>query len=404
MSDDDTELRRRGRAPRALAAAAAALLLVAAGCGGGNGVPGLTGSGGSGPPVSPEGAAFENQFAHAWCDNLASCCQDDTPPFSAASCLTSAHRLAESFAANAAGLSGLAPQFNSSQVARCLAAVTASALSCPSSAPIMFPLAQNAVGEPCANVFSAPAGPGASCEGFFASECEPPASSPGYAGCSQEGGGGMCVQTTLVGMGQPCEMGSGSVTSKCDSALDVYCDHTMHLCVPPAAQDQSCADLPCDVAANLVCATVGASRLCKPRPAAGESCVGYPDGACAGGTYCNNVCLPLGTDGAFCNASLVATECAPTHYCASGVCAPRLADGSACTGDDQCLRASYCAVATGLCTARVARGQPCSVAEHDPCVPGTICQGRNPNAPLTAQTDAICATWFYPYFCAPPGG
>jgi hypothetical protein len=362
----------------------------------------LTGSGGAGPPVSAAGAAFEDQFAHTWCDNLAACCQADTPSFSASKCLTSAHGLAASYAANAVALFGQA-QFNPSQVARCLAAVTASAQSCPSSAPMMLALAQNAIGEPCANVFSAPAGPGAGCPGFLASECAPPASSPGYAGCSQEGGGGMCVQTTLVGMGQPCEVGSGSMTSKCDPTLNVYCDHAMHLCMAPAGQDQSCADLPCDVAASLVCATVGSAKLCKPRPAAGQSCVGYPDGACADGTYCSNVCLPLGTDGAFCSASLVAAECAPTHYCAAGVCSARLADGRPCMSDDQCALSSYCALATGACTMRVARGQPCPPTERDPCVAGARCQARNPNAPLTSQADAICATWFYPYFCAPSG-
>jgi hypothetical protein len=127
-----------------------------------------------GPPVSAEGAAFEDQFAHAWCDNIAACCQADTPPFAASDCLTNAHRIAESFAANALLSSGQVPQFNPSQVAGCLAAVTASALSCPSDAPIRFALAQDAIGEPFANVFSALAGPGARCSGFFASECAPP--------------------------------------------------------------------------------------------------------------------------------------------------------------------------------------------------------------------------------------
>jgi hypothetical protein len=354
-----------------------------------------------GPPVSVEGAAFEDQFAHAWCDNIAACCQADTPPFAASDCLTNAHRIAESFAANARLSSGQVPQFNPSQVAGCLAAVTASALSCPSDAPIRFALAQDAIGEPCANVFSAPAGPGAPCSGFFASECAPPAASPGYAGCSDDARG-TCVQTTLVGLGQPCD-GSGSRINKCDPALNVYCDRATHLCAPPAGQDESCLDLPCDSAAGLACATAGTATLCEPRPVSGQSCAGFPDGACAAGTYCNNVCLPFGTDGAFCDASLVASQCAATHYCAAGVCASRLADGKPCTNDNQCALASYCAVATGLCTSRVARGQSCSLTERDPCVAGTLCQTRNPNASATGQVDAICATWFYPYFCAPAG-
>lgn len=370
------------------------LLAAFVGCGV-NGAPG-----GGGPIVSPAGGAFEDQFAHAWCDNLASCCQADTPPFSASTCLSHARMIAGGFAADAAEVSGGSVQFNPSQVDRCLAAVTASALSCPTSAPLMFALAQNSIGEPCANVFSLSSGPGAACQGFFASECAPPVS--GYAGCSQEGGGGMCQQTTFVGLGQPCATDIHPADSVCDPSLNLFCDQTTRVCAPPAGAGEPCTDLPCDAAAGLLCVTSGTGSLCQPPPQTGGSCVGYPDGACPSGTYCDNVCLPLGTDGAFCGGS---GACAPTYYCVGGECAPRLPDGAACTTSDACPVTSYCAKATGLCAPLVGRGQPCSLAEEtDPCVVGTTCTALDLNDTISKpadQIDAICATWFYRYFCAP---
>lgn len=108
------------------------------------------------------------------------------------------------------------------------------------------------------------------------------------------------------GVGGPCPEGNEACGD------DLYCDLRTSTCAAPLPQGEPCRHANAVCAEGLYCAVVAGT--CEPLPGVGGDCV-ESSGQCAEGLFCDD---------------------------ASGTCRERLADGAACTGDEQC-RSGDCA-------------------------------------------------------------
>jgi hypothetical protein len=147
----------------------------------------------------------------------------------------------------------------------------------------------------------------------------------GDATCDTELGAdqGVCVEFVIVGDGQSCigvRNEGGSIWSG------------------DAINNQITL---CDGDADFYCSSSGA---CKKRAAVGQACEG-------------------------------SSSCLDDGYCASGVCAPKLATGSPCPNfSDECNEAAYCSDTTQTCEPRADDGASCSWSDEclsDYCDDGT---------------------------------
>lgn len=193
----------------------------------------------------------------------------------------------------------------------------------------------------CNGVFLGPtssagsASPGQPC--MQDSDCAP--ASGGGAAClfstgSDGGSAEVCVQTLPGKSGQgPCVgTQSGSVTSYSLSGA------------PPSV------GYVCNTADGLGCSST--SMTCSPLLPTGQACTADTD--CVTSDYCN-----------FAAAG-------------SSVCAPRVADGSACgVGGAECVATSYCDSTSGTCKPALANGAACSTSGSGaPCQSGLCVNGK----------------------------
>src|SRR5579883_3022715 len=122
-------------------------LLIAAGvalgaCGGTT-----SGNGGNGnnPPV--QASAFATSYAHAICDNVASCCQTNGLAYDANNCLTSAQGIVHGLLVNPAVAAGAT--YDASAAGDCVAAIKAAVTACSDDMAT-----QNELDAACKGVYS----------------------------------------------------------------------------------------------------------------------------------------------------------------------------------------------------------------------------------------------------------
>ncbi|HEY2743673.1 MAG TPA: hypothetical protein VGL86_03585, partial [Polyangia bacterium] len=158
------------------------------------------------------------------------------------------------------------------------------------------------------------------------------------------------------------------VSSSCDPnpALHLTCrtsgTSSAGTCQGLAKNGEDCSSVACDT--GLYCD--GTTRTCLPLPTLGQSC--STSGACASPYFCNFnvspvVCAQAAqlnqpcTDGSICDVNL---WCDTTQ--ATPICKGKLADGTACTTDLECLSDDCNAAAPRIC---------------NPSAPGAVlCVGR----------------------------
>jgi len=163
--------------------------------------------------------------------------------------------------------------------------------------------------------------------------------------------------------------------------------------------DDDCAALE-DGVARCVPTGDGFERICMPttQGAVGDVCVGtvaqadggteiqwVADASATGGALCHRsdnlrcdeqtkTCVATGELGDACASSL---ECAVDTYCApGGVCAERLAEGSACNAyAGECAGAGVCDDTTQKCTLPLPAGAACSETNGPPCASARCLDG-----------------------------
>jgi hypothetical protein len=151
----------------------------------------------------------------------------------------------------------------------------------------------------------------------------------------------------LPAAGEPClSPPPPGVTSSCDPdpKLHLSCrtsgTSSTGVCTGLAKNGEACTDIACDT--GLYCdSSTGTSPTCKPLPTLNQTC--STSGQCATPYFCNFNKSPATCDqpaqlnqpcsnGAICDVTL---WCDTTQ--ATAICKSKLADGSACTTDQQCL-------------------------------------------------------------------
>ena len=169
------------------------------------------------------------------------------------------------------------------------------------------------------------------------------------------------------------------------------------------------------IAPDNTCATVGAilpwAAACMDSAWEGAVAVGGQCTyrfECAGkDTYCgaNQVCAALPTDGQTCAQN----GCATGFFCNGGTCRARVATGGVCNSNQQCQTGLYCGGGGGgnrTCAPLLAAGQTCTgdqSCHSDQCLPGTCagggggscytsqdCNGRCSNNQQQCQQDRDC--------------
>jgi hypothetical protein len=116
-------------------------------------------------------------------------------------------------------------------------------------------------------------------------------------------------------------------------------------CVGGICCDQSC-DRGCEscLLPGKVgkCSVVPVGTACGPAPACDATSNFVPARACNGTEVTCPAAAPVSCGGYICASTgcktscVVASDCAPTHYCFQQKCAPKLADGMTCATDQQC--------------------------------------------------------------------
>ncbi len=205
--------------------------------------------------------------------------------------------------------------------------------------------------------------------------------------------------------GQPCAYTlspSGAaelpLLLECDNTDGtLYCDPTSSTCKQLPESGQPCLSPPppgvsssCDPnpALHLTCRTTGTSSAgtCQGLATSGQDCTSV---ACDTGLYCDGTtrtCLPLPTLGQSCSTS---GQCATPYFCnfnvSPEVCAQAAEVNQPCTNGSTCDVNLWCdtSQATPICKAKLADGTTCTTdleCLSDDCNPATprVC---NPSAP-----------------------
>ncbi|MBK7861167.1 MAG: hypothetical protein IPJ65_21655 [Archangiaceae bacterium] len=314
------------------------------GSGGEGGTGGLGGTGGSAPGLLPDGGydvpddqrAFCVDGAQAYCE-MATRCGRAT---SVTGCLASSEGsltqlLCTSMAALAQpSLSAGRSRFDSAAARQCVEALRSSACGTPPTFP-------------CAGVFVGQVATGGACfeqivgslECHATDYCDTSMTCPGLChprkGAGEKSSGGLLVDD--------CQLGLSRTSSG--------------YCAEPVAIGGSCVS------------TDGGSSVDLPSCVSGARC-----------DYTTSRCVAKGPVGGACTAGY---ECRSGLVCLNGQCATRPGGGPGQPCDEprvgnDCpvdLRCDAAPLATdgGHCTARLARGAPCSTS--DDCQPGLLCRG-----------------------------
>ncbi len=138
-----------------------------------------------------------------------------------------------------------------------------------------------------------------------------------------------------------------------------------------------------DLANSAACTRVAecSSGVCN----ADGKCGDPNDTSCAGATTCRSATCSAGVCGAACSLD---AECATDRYCKASTCAPRDANGVACTAPSHCS-AGVCNV-DGKCG--VPDGQPCSLAT---LCRGGVCDANGTCGSASCTADAQCTAGRY---------
>jgi len=163
----------------------------------------------------------------------------------------------------------------------------------------------------------------------------------------------------LPAAGEPClSPPPPGVTSSCDPdpKLHLSCrtsgTSSNGVCMGLAKNGEDCSNIACDT--GLYCdSSTGTSSTCKPLPTLNQTC--STSGQCATPYFCNFNKSPATCDqpaqlnqpcsnGAICDVTLWCDTTQPTAICKS-----KLADGNACTADQQCLSADCNAGTPRVC-------------------------------------------------------
>ncbi len=322
-----------------------ASLVALGGCGGG-----ATGTNSLPPQLASDLSAFEDAYAHAWCDGLAACCH--FWPFHQDVCMTSARQLAADDLALAYFPGSPLPHLDANARDTCLAEVKAVVASCPATTFATSPTPD------CGLVFTTGTSPQGGPCGTAADCASPPGQGPT---CDNE----ICgVPLANVASGGFC-----SDTGQCASGL-------------------ACNSGP-----------YGGNGTCGPKIAVGGRC--ELDADCVDNTWCHNACTaftPVGT-----NCEYV-VECGPTASCATGVCQALGGTGSPCTDSSGCLPTNYCSPDTSACTTRIAIGGACPAAAasqyEQPCADDGFCSHTSGTLLLSGDTTPlVCVPMNLPILC-----
>ncbi len=158
-----------------------------------------------------------------------------------------------------------------------------------------------------------------------------------------------CLRRDL-GVGQTCFT---TTSGFCAFGLHCVGPSGMSTCVVDAAEGETCAtgnDLP------LAAPRCGNGLLCEGGTCQPYSVSGLGEACdntgrlCPLGSFCSNasICVALPSGGEPCLQNL----CDPDHICVGNTCAPRSAEGSACTSGGECATGLACTGATtGRCGA-----------------------------------------------------
>jgi hypothetical protein len=183
---------------------------------------------------------------------------------------------------------------------------------------------------------------------------------------------------------EPCSRGTQCFTNE-QCPDDLVCDRTstplyfysyQGFCRPSfrngteCTYDEECRSGFCDQNSGECSAPLKkAGEDCSPAAAFDATCESNycgEDGTCAqecydGYYYGDDLC----SDDEFCSGAL------------GNVCVPRLADGSACGGDDECMDGSWCDFYQ-MCVPQVANGDMCPTLNNRECANGFCAPGAGP--------------------------
>ncbi len=190
---------------------------------------------------------------------------------------------------------------------------------------------------------------------------------------------GVCCTSACSGQCQACDVvGSAGACTPVTGGP--------HGARPACATDGSGCGGACDGSSTSSCAYPGGSSECRPGSCAGG--VAILAAGCDGAGSCpaaqTQACAPYACGSAACLGDCGADgDCASGNFCAGGICAPRLAQGDACGGPDQCA-SGFCV--DGVCCDGACAGQcqacdvvgsvgTCTVAVGSPHGARSACAG-----------------------------
>ncbi len=281
---------------------------------------------------TPSATGIAAAFAHAVCDELASCCLKNALAFNLDNCLVAAAGNAQEQIINPALAVGATYQAAAANA--CLAAIAKAAQECDDASIASSGGVATAPLSACASAYAGTKAPGATCASSF--ECAPGPSGSTvscsyYYPTSDDGG--------FQPYGEACQVAVfGTVGAACAS-FDTA----------PIPTVADCA------VAGLACNSINST--CQPRQPIGNSC--GQSGDCVNGAYCATpLCAPAPSAGAPCASG----ACAVGLYCnfASNTCAPMLGAGASCAGDLSDACDGVCDGETATCvTSTVASSVTC---------------------------------------------
>jgi hypothetical protein len=195
---------------------------------------------------------------------------------------------------------------------------------------------------------------------------------------------GHCAK--VADYGQPCTTNMGCLNGNCDTNAGVCGNANGSPCSTGGAggADPSCASGYCDAT----------SRMCSAAKANGSACMNasecmsrycdfsfhtciahcYNDSDCPMGQHCpynfnNQVCQPLGADGAGCEKP---SDCVSNWCLSSQKCGKKPAIGDACASSPDCYPLGYCT--GGKCAKRNSPGSSCDAI--DSCEDPFLCLNK----------------------------
>jgi hypothetical protein len=298
-------------------------------------------------------AEFPAQAAATMCDGLGRCCRSQGFAFDDTACRSAWQT---TVASNTPTSTAVA--YDANAAGECLAALRSVLAACGD--------ADTVDSDACSRMYVGSKPAGAACT--ESEECAAPAD--GYAYCSESvvamgvdggvsgGASSVCVvelPTVHGALGQSCSLTCASDASgeSCSSSFSASTD---------GGASMGAANVACYTNDGLYCSS---AYTCQKLSEVGGSCDGYA--GCVSTAYCDsttNLCAVRGEPGATCSGWL---SCVDTAFCgATGVCEAKKADGQPCSiSYNECL--GYCSTARDTGTGTCAAGTEGSLVNADSC-------------------------------------